>query len=700
MKKKILLRNLKIRKIPLLIFALVYSVICMAYTVNKKSTSWTLKTADTKLTIGIGPDQKLYIYELSNPDAGWNWTKTPSLFPLISRIDIGGKQYTPNWVYKDGIVDKNDGNKLIIRFINANPALELKIVWQARSGPGPIRHTMFVKNISGQTVTIYNQESLDVQITGPVSSPNVCYFKDGGWAKGGYGGVNGEGMFQDKLGTGYSKILNFTDQQDYVPYVVIDANGINGMYLGVEWIFGRIYIGANNMPYSAHLRAGNGDNFKTDLDDGETFDVPPAFIGAYKGDLDDSGNSLRQYLYNYSVPAVIRSDGYPKVQFNSYAAFADKPDSWNTNQDKFYSTIDLISNMGFEELMFDVGWWEGSTKILPVTPKFDPVDWSMGPVTIRNYLSYKGMRWGLYWDRPASMTSNFGKSDRVNQIKYMFDNWKIDLWRSDGTAGALITQGTWNADVTKLSFPEGSFGTGTRAHYAEDVNYWHCKGFYEVIDNLYDNIHNFQWENCEGSGSIMDFGTMRRSVKVSIADSFSALDMQRSFYDHLYIFPPIQLEGYGSDVKVANNKYVFRSAFMGGGTFCKDPNDMTAQNKNEITAAVISYKTKIRPLFNSATIQVYHIFPRPDDLVWTGMEYYDPAKQKGVVYIFKPNSPENTQTIKFKGLHADLSYRLTFEDGTNADTILTGKVLMNTGVNVTLNGNYISELIFIENIRF
>ena len=695
------MRNLKIRKIPLLIFALLYSVICMAYTINKNSPSWTLRTADTKLTLGIGPVQKLYIYELSNPDAGWNWTKTPSPFPLINRIDIGGKQYTPNWVFINGMTDKNNGTKVIIHFINANPALELKIVLQARIGPGPIRLTMSVKNNSGNTVTIYNQESLDVQITGPKNNLNAWYFNDGGWAKGGYGGVNGEGMFQDKLGSGYSKILNFTDQHDYVPYVIIDANGNNGMYLGCEWMFGRICIDATDMPIGAHLRAGNGDNFKTDLDNGETFDVPPAFIGAYNGDLDHSGNSLRQYLYNYAVPAVIRCDGYPKVQLNAYAAFADKPGSWNSNQDKFYSTVDISSIMGFEELMFDVGWWEGNTKILPITPKFDPVDWSMGSTAIRNYLSYKDMRWGLYWDRPASMTSNFGIMDRVNEIKYMYDNWKIDIWRSDGTAKALITQGTWNSDITKLSFPKGTFGTGTRAHYAEDVNYWQCKGFYEVLDNLYGNIPNFQWENCEGGGQIMDFGTMCRSVKIQIADSYSALDMQRSFYDHLYIFPPIQLEGMCmNNDSIVNKKYLFRSAYMGAGTFIVDPNVLTTQNKNDIAAAVTSYKTKIRPLFNSVTIQVYHIFPRPDDLVWTGMEYYDPAKQKGVVYIFKPKNSENTHVVKFKGLDADLSYRLTFEDGTNADTILTGKALMNIGVNVTLNGNYISELMFIESIKF
>ena len=674
------------------------SVIGMAPSSGEESLSWTLKTEDTKLSLAIGSDQKLYISELSNPLAGWNWAKSPSLFPLISRIDIAGKEYIPNWIFKDGKMDNADGTKVTIHFINESPSMELTVCWQARSGPGPIRHTMKIRNSSGHTVTIYNQESLDLQVTAPIINPAVWYFNDMGWAKDSYGGKSGEAIFHDQVLPGYSKVLNFSDQSGYMPYVILDADGKNGVYLGCEWIFGRISMGTDNKPGNVRLKAGNGDNFKTDVADGEVFVVPPAFIGAYNGDLDDSGNSLREYLYQYSIPAVIRGEGYPKVQLNAFASFADKPASWNSVQDKFYPTVDAIAGMGFEEIIFDVGWWEGNTKILPPIPKFDPVDWSIGATAIRNYLTYKNIRWGLYWTRPAMMSSDFGISDRISQIKYMYDNWKIDVWRSDGTGGALITQGTWNADITKLTYPEGSFGTGTRAHYAEDLNYWQCKGFYEVVDNLAANLHNFEWENCEGGGQITDFGTMSRCTKIQIADSYTPLDMHRSFYDHLYMFHPVQLMGLISGGE-GNYKYWFRSAFMGAGNLTIDPGNCTPQDKLDITACVNSYKTKIRPLFNSASIRVYHILPRADNHVWTGMEYYEPTKLKGVVYIFKPDNSENTQTIKLKGLNSELRYKVTFEDGTNPDVVLVGKELMQNGLKVSLKGKFISELIFFEKIN-
>jgi hypothetical protein len=69
---------------------------------------------------------------------------------------------------------------------------------------------------------------------------------------------------------------------------------------------------------------------------------------------------------------------------------------------------------------------------------------------------------------------------------------------------------------------------------------------------------------------------------------------------------------------------------------------------------------------------------------------------KGVVYIFKPNSPQNIHTIVLEGLDAARMYRLTFEDGFNPMVGKIGADLMGSGINVTFYGNHVSELMFIE----
>ena len=206
---------------------------------SSASVTWTLSTADTKLTLGVDKDQQLAIYELSSPAVAWNWTARPSRFPLISRVDSGGVQYAPHWVYRDATVDSSDGRKVTIRFANDQPAMELKSVWHARPGRGPVRHTMFITNKAGGPITIYEQESLDLHVVGPKANTSVWYFSDDGSVP------DQTGVFCDRLTGGYQKTLAITSRdQDWIPYVVVDSNGACGVYLGWEWSNGRIAMAA------------------------------------------------------------------------------------------------------------------------------------------------------------------------------------------------------------------------------------------------------------------------------------------------------------------------------------------------------------------------------------------------------------------------------------------------------------------------
>ena len=45
-------------------------------------------------------------------------------------------------------VDRSEGVKLTIVFTCASPAMELRSVWQAYEGPGPVHHSMFIANKS------------------------------------------------------------------------------------------------------------------------------------------------------------------------------------------------------------------------------------------------------------------------------------------------------------------------------------------------------------------------------------------------------------------------------------------------------------------------------------------------------------------------------------------------------------------------
>jgi hypothetical protein len=113
-----------------------------------------------------------------------------------------------------------------------------------------------------------------------------------------------------------------------------------------------------------------------------------------------------------------------------------------------------------------------------------------------------------------------------------------------------------------------------------------------------------------------------------------------------------------------------------------------------IKRAVNTYKTKLRPLIRTGNL--YHIFPRPDDKVWDGVEYFDPAARKGAVCVFRPGSPRDSETVKLKGLEPQGRYWLWCEDGSIAPVQKAGDELMRQGFNMRLPGPFSSDIVFLQ----
>jgi alpha-galactosidase len=266
----------------------------------------------------------------------------------------------------------------------------------------------------------------------------------------------------------------------------------------------------------------------------------------------------------------------------------------------------------------------------------------------------------------------------MTHIKRLYDEHHADMWRSDGTGGPVV-----------------------------GGNYQEFHSFYGMLDQLYREIPNFQWENCNGGGRIKDFGSMKRAVKIFITDTYAEHHIRQAFYDSSFAFPPAQLEGCvgSTDGRFrpqgpAGMRFAFRSTSMGAVEWFIDaPTGMngsapwTDEEKAAVKAAVNTYKTKIRPLVRNADL--YHILPRPDGRSWDGIQYYDPATKKGVVYLFKPGAVHDTIILRLRGVDPGVRYRVTFEDGSNPAVEKTGAELL-AGLEVTLQASPVSELVFVE----
>jgi Glycosyl hydrolase family 36 C-terminal domain len=82
---------------------------------------------------------------------------------------------------------------------------------------------------------------------------------------------------------------------------------------------------------------------------------------------------------------------------------------------------------------------------------------------------------------------------------------------------------------------------------------------------------------------------------------------------------------------------------------------------------------------------------------WDGIEYFDPKRDKGVIYAFRGSNPRDSNYMfKLRGLVPTKSYRLHFQDGSAPDRTATGRDLQDSGLALTLPIPNSSELVFIN----
>lgn len=634
--------------------------------------SWGLATADTRLTLGVTAAGELVLSELVHTTTGHNWVAAPVAIGLLPGAEVGGDRLEPRWALHEAAEDRRDGQTLTLRLATAQPALDVTSRWEARPGPGPVRHTLIVTNRSDRALVVRGQPTFDLDLTGASDL----------WS------FHSDGMTPDPVGV-YRRSLGAADADrrhtlrtapggEFIPYVVLDAGGRHGVYLGLEWSFCRIEAVplTDGRASTVRLRAGAADR-RIEIDPGETVDFPPGFIGAYAGDLDDAGNRLRRWLFRHCVPGLLRTDaGYPKVQWNAFGATGRMPGSWDPVEAKFYPLIDDIAPLGFEEVMIDVGWWEGRE------PNSDQVDWPSGMRRAAEYAQAKGLRFGLYWTDDLDMANAEARARRAGRIRRLFQEYRADMWRSDCTRGEVI-----------------------------GASYAATRGFYAMVDGLAAQVPGFQWENCSGGGRIKDYGAMRRAVKIFNSDTYSALHVRQAFYDSSYALHPAQLEGHlgSTDGRfrpqgVAGMRFAFRSAALGAPEWFIDApsggngtEPWTQEERDTVRACVELYKARIRPLVRAGDL--YHILPRPDGRRWDGIEYYDPELARGLVFLFKPDREASTQSVRLRGLDAAARYSITFADGSNPPTIMTGAELLSAGLSASLPPGEVSELVFLERVR-
>ena len=705
-------------------------MVCVAISSNlvwcsNSAKSWRLSTDDTVVVVAeVNGTAVLTQLGAAKEDSNWLPAPVPEL--LLPSVTQGGSPFPTNWQYQGGDFDQQSG-QLVLRFSNATPALELQSIWRARPGRGPVEHWLTIANRSSATITIGHQDSL---VLGRLAFP-TSESLDAWWIKRGAGNATVEGgTLVRSLGKNSDQTLTSDpiDGASPVPWLALQAGTSHGLYVGWEFSgIGRIHFhsvrpegqGAQaqtiySSPAQLAIEVGNVPDFKTDLPAGETFLVPPAFVGCYTGDIDNGSYSLHRFIMEKLLPRFPKGYVYPTLAYNLYL------DSGGADAEEkgVLQSAALAHDLGFETFVVDAMWFPQSGAWY-----WDPKRFPHGHKPIEEYLHSHDMKFGLWMAYTQGSSSEDPRSLSVSKhpdwfiTKPKLDpdghiNWDslIDLgydpaldWVKQSTQRVVSE---YNIDYFKTDYSPivtQCQQTNHRHHYGVDVSYWSTLGYYAVQEALLDKFPDLINEGCSGSGHMKDFGNIKRVHTIAMNDTLSSLPNRQGTYDSTFAFPPAVLmnytyENFYDTVSDAPEAYFWRSSMMNQWQI--DPTHSatwTQKQRDGVKRATEIYKSWVRPILRDA--QVHHILPRPDGYHWDGMFYWSPSLKRGTLYIFRPDSDRNAMLVPLKGLEPTTKYKVRTEDHSTPDATYSGANLMSTGLNIQLPGKYTSDLVYLEEVH-
>ncbi len=701
-----------------------------------------LANLDTAITLEAGADAPrlllLSARDKSRRDSsGW---KGQGAEEWIDHVESDGQSRPLHWKLNLS-ASQVESTRVRLVYDSQIPRLRLVSEWRARATHGPLEHTITIQNLSGAGVWLPPQDSFRIDLRIP-SEQSLEHL----WIEKGAGGPSEVGTHRNKIIDGYEWTGESStyahpaqgEQREMIPYTLVqpaDAK-LCGWYMGIEFS-GRTRITLRRSGDSLQGKAGLNPTpgpFRTYLASGESFEAPTVFLGAFRGDADTAANGLRRWVREVlNNPETVHDPHYPLLVNNSWGS------GMAINEAQARRMIRDSAELGFEMFHLDAGWFRGVGDWYP-----DPHKFPDGLASVADYAHHFGLRFGLWMDwaqasrdqNPGSLyvndpkvrdwlvadpPSGWKQGDEfkgitidlgvpaahdwaAKEVSRVVNDYHLDMLEHDGY---VIAQGCDRRNhphappnPAHTHVYEDSGFLWADSSNSTDVSYHATRAYYDIYASLRRQHPELLLEICNDGGRMVDFGSAAHGDYFSISDAYDPISNRRAFYDASYVLPPAMLETYVMQWKaphIENFLYVLRSGMMGWFTLMLDTTTWTAEQHAAARDALALYKTRLRPLIREADI--YHVSSRPDGVHWDGMEYFDAAQRRGVLYAFHGSSPaEAMHTFALKGLRPGASYRLTFEDHSSPDQTISGQELMDKGVRVNLPEPESSELVFLQEL--
>lgn len=567
--------------------------------------------ADTAVTIAADPSSPRLAALSLRGVATW-LNRAPD--PLPDHVEVDGAARAVAWRL-DASASHIAANAVELVYRADSPRLKGVWAWRARAANGPLEHTLTLQNLGAEALWLPLVPSLrfDWQV-----DPRTVLQRF--WVENGADTPSAHGVHADAFGDGdtwggvsstYAR--PFPDKpNEMVPYVLVHERETDqrGWYVGLEWS-GRTHITLERRGDAVRGEAGLDPEpgpYRTRLAPGDTFAVPPVFLGASTGGPDGTGNRLRRWVRAaLNNPLTLKDPRYPLLVSNSWGSgtAVDEP--------RARHMIVQARELGLEMYHLDAGWFRAVGDWEP-----DPVKFPHGVAAVVDYAHRQGLKFGLWIDwtqagvstRPGALnvqdpivrgwlitdppptwkhaeaykgiTLDLGvpavQSWAARELESLVRDDHLDMLEHDGY---LLAQGTSHGDHPAAAPEPGSVRIYEDAGYvwadgsnATDVSYHTTRAYYAIYEGLRRRHPRLLFEICNDGGRMVDFGSAAHGDYFLITDTYDPLSNRRAFYDASYVLPPAMLETYvekWSTPTLANLRYQLRSGMQGWFSLMLDP---------------------------------------------------------------------------------------------------------------------------------
>jgi alpha-galactosidase len=391
-------------------------------------------------------------------------------------------------------------------------------------------------------------------------------------------------------------------------------------------------------------------------------------------DINEAGQiALADRAAALGAERFVMDDGWFGARNNDHAGLGD----WQVNRAKFPNGLSpLIKRV--HELGMDFGLWVEPEMVNPDSDLYrQHPDWAM---------SFPG--------RPSTQARNQFVLNLARPDVKEFLFHALDKLLSENDIAYL--KWDYNRNWSEPGWAEAKDGE------PKEIYVRYIDNLYDILERLRKKHPHVEIESCSGGGGRTDLGILRYTDEVWVSDNTDALDRLDMQYGFTHAYTPQAMVAWVTDVpnfldkRTVPLQFRFLVAMGGALGVGGNLNNWTAEQMTEATHLTAFYKG-VRTTVQQG--KLYRL-SSPIGHETSQVQYVsqDGSQSVAFAYLHSQHYGMPYPVVRLQGLDSAATYRISLLNAEKytGQTLVSGAVLMGSGISLKLAGDYDSTAFILE----